>query len=118
YEFPVKLKAVKGANVRRIIKEADPTLADAFIKAAKELEEEGVRAITTSCGFCSMYQEEMAKQLKVPVFTSALMVVPMVQRMLGRNQKVGIVTADGIALGEKHLKGVGIDPSSVVIEGL
>jgi len=37
--------------VQRVVQEADPGLLKPFIEAAKSLEREGVRAISTSCGF-------------------------------------------------------------------
>ncbi len=37
---------------------------------AKEVEKEGVRAITTSCGFNAIFQEALANAVNIPVFTS------------------------------------------------
>jgi hypothetical protein len=57
--------------------------------------------------------------LRVPVFCSPLILVPMVSRMIGKGKVVGIVTA-----GARHLKGpflenVGIDSSiPVAIAGM
>jgi len=117
YSFPVRLKVVKGATVERVVKKADPTLLPLFIKAARELEAEGVRAITTSCGFLIIFQDELAKAVRVPVFTSSLIQVPLVHKMVGG--RVGIVTADAGSLTEMHLRKAGIDPSiPVAIAGL
>lgn len=118
YDFPVKFKRVKGATVKRVVTEGDPRLLQPFIKAAQELEREGVRAITTSCGFLAMFQDELADAVRIPVFTSALMMVPLVYRMLGRYQKVGILTADSTALTTKHLQGAGIESIPLAIAGM
>ncbi len=57
YDFPVRYKTVKGAHATRIMgNNPDPKLIEPFIEAARELEAEGVRAITTSCGFLGPFQ--------------------------------------------------------------
>ena len=40
-----------------------------------------MQAITTNCGFLAKFQREIAAAVTVPVFTSSLMLVPMVHRM-------------------------------------
>lgn len=109
FNFPVKYKIVKGATVERVVEKTDPKLLYPFIKAAQELEKEGVKAITTSCGFLSIFQEEISAATNIPVFTSSLIQVPLVYRMLGKDKKVGIITAYKSKLTEKHLRAVGID---------
>lgn len=119
YDFPVRFKVVKGASIERVMHKADPTLLQPFIQAAQQLENEGVRAITTTCEFLAMFQEDIADAVSVPVFTSSLMLVPMVYRMLKKRQKVGVITGNSRLLTEKHLRGAGIDSSiPVVIAGL
>jgi len=87
-----------------------------FIEAARDLEKVGVKAITTVCGFLAIFQEQLANAVNVPVFTSSLMQVPLVYRMLKSDQKVGIITADSRSLTRKHLAAVGADlvPTGIV----
>ena len=118
FRFPVKLRTVKGASINRVVKQGDPALLEPFIEAAKELEKEGVRAITTSCGFLALFQDELAKSVKIPVFASSLMQVPLVYKMLGKGHKVGIITADSGSLSEKHLRAAGIDSIPLAIAGM
>lgn len=118
FPFPVRYKVVRGASLQRVVKEADPALLEPFIQAAKELEHEGVRAITTSCGFLAIFQKEIANALNIPVFTSSLLQVPMVQSFLSKEQKVGIITARARSLSSMHLAGVGIENCRLVIEGM
>lgn len=118
YKFPVRFKTVKGSSVRRVVKECARGLLESFIETAQELEKEGVRAITTSCGFLVIFQKEIADAVSIPVFTSSLLQVPLVHNLLGRGRKVGIITADSSSLTEKHLKSAGIDSISVVIGGM
>ena len=107
FGYPVRLRPVKGADYHRLVHDRDPALLQSFIDAAQELQAEGVRAITTNCGFLALFQRELAAAVTVPVFTSSLMLVPMISRMLGPNKRVGIMTADSTALGEAHYEGVG-----------
>jgi Asp/Glu/Hydantoin racemase len=118
YRFPVRFKRVRGASSGRIIsprKGTDARLLEPFLKGARELEADGVRAITTTCGFLAIFQDEMTNALRVPVFTSSLLQVLLASRILGSKRRVGIVTADSRALTDDHLSGAGIDRSKVRI---
>lgn len=116
FEFPVRYRVVPGATWDRFAS-ADPTLLAPFIAGAKELEAEGVRAITASCGFTALFQQELADAVGVPVFTSSLIQVPLVARMLRGDQQVGILTADSRCLTPHHLEACGIRDVPVVVWG-
>jgi hypothetical protein len=119
FEFPVRYKIVSGASLERVVFRADSTLLGPFIRAGKQLEQEGIQAITTSCGFLAMFQREMTKALSVPVFTSSLLQVPLIRRMIRPTQKIGILTASKPSLGRTHLESVGIQNlDEVVIAGM
>ena len=77
---------------------------DQFIAVCKDLAEQGVKAITTSCGFTAYYQEGLAAAVPELVFTSALLQVPFVQTMVGLNRKVAVLTANKNHLREEHLQ--------------
>jgi Asp/Glu/hydantoin racemase len=117
WDFPVLYKVVKNASPDAVVRKADSNLLELFITAAKELEKEGVRAITTNCGFLAMFHNAMAAAVNVPVFTSSLMQVPLVYAMLKPTQKVGIITINSKALSQKHLGAVGVDKVPHVILG-
>ncbi|MFZ5822216.1 MAG: aspartate/glutamate racemase family protein [Chloroflexota bacterium] len=106
YNYPIVLKTVPGATVQRIIYEADASLQDDFIRAARELELQGVSAITSSCGFLIEFQEAVAAAVRVPVFLSSLMQVPLVYALTQR--QVGIITAHSEKLTGKVLSKAGI----------
>jgi len=82
----------------------------AFVESARQLEREGVGAITTNCGFLVKYQSEIANSVAVPVFTSSLLLVPLVHRLLPRGKRVGIMTVSAPSLTQEHLDGAGIGP--------
>jgi hypothetical protein len=118
FSFPVVHKVIKATNVNNIILEPDLSLVEPFIEGARELEREGVKGITTSCGFLGMFQKEISDAVSIPVFCSSLLQVPMAARMIRSDQKVGILTADKRNLTEKNLRPMGIDASiPVVIAG-
>lgn len=118
FKFPVTYKVVKGATIERLINQQDPTLLTPFIEAVRELEEEGVRAVTGSCGFMVLFQRELAQAVNIPVFISSLIQLPMVHLMLRRGQKVGILTARKSRLTKDHLRAVGAESLPVCIAGM
>ena len=119
YPFPVKLVEVKGANTDTVILHPSQKLLEDMIQLAKELEKEGVRAITTSCGFNAIFQEALANAVKIPVFTSSLLQVPFAQALVGRDRAVGVITASASSLSEKHLRACGItDEMHPIVMGL
>ncbi|NIT78885.1 MAG: aspartate/glutamate racemase family protein, partial [Thermoplasmata archaeon] len=61
-------------------------------KAARELEREGVDAIMGDCGFMALFQKALQESVRVPVFSSSLLLVPLVARMIPEGKRVGILT--------------------------
>ncbi len=119
FDFPVLYRPVRGASSDRVVRRGDRDLVPLFVEGARELEQAGVRAITTSCGFLARFQRELADAVSVPVFTSSLMMVPLVHRMLPTGKAVGVLTVDASSLGPAHLDGAGITPDlPVVVTGL
>ncbi|HCD71805.1 aspartate/glutamate racemase family protein [Thermovirga lienii] len=108
YDFPVRFCKVKGANIETILENPCRKVMERMIEEAQKMVKEGVKAITTSCGFNAIFQRELADSLDVPVFTSSLLQVPMVFHTLGRNKHIGVITAKKAALREEHLRAVGI----------
>src|SRR5260370_20989822 len=74
----VLYKVVRGASPDRVVRQGAKGLGakgllDAFLAGAQELVALGADGITTNCGFLSLYQEELAAHVGVPVATSSLM---------------------------------------------
>ncbi|MCC8126581.1 MAG: aspartate/glutamate racemase family protein [Clostridiales bacterium] len=93
FPFPVRYKVVRDVfNGDKLPRDADEVLLNAFIKAARELEAEGCRAITTSCGFLAGFQQELAAAVNIPVFTTTLSLVPMIAPMIAKDKKIAIFT--------------------------
>ncbi|MFQ5829326.1 MAG: aspartate/glutamate racemase family protein [Candidatus Methylomirabilia bacterium] len=117
FPFPVVYRRVPMASSDRVVRQGDPALLPAFIEGAQELERDGVKAITTSCGFLAKFQCELAAAVRVPVFTSSLLQVPLVGRMLAPGRAVGILTISAGSLGAEHLLAVGIAPDIPLVIG-
>jgi hypothetical protein len=108
YDFPVRFCRVRGANIQTILENPDRGVLREMIVEARSMISDGVRAITTSCGFNAIFQKELASSLEVPVFTSSLLQVPLVHAMLGPKAEIGVITAKKAALKKEHLEAVGI----------
>ncbi len=117
WNFPVRYRTVRDASALRVIDGQAEGLLDAFIEAGHELIRDGCSAISTTCGFLALYQEQLAEALPVPVATSSLLQVPVARRLLGRGRKVGVLTMDASRLTPRHLASVGIN-ESIPMEGL
>ncbi len=117
FDFPVRYRIVRGASPQRVVIEQDPALLEPFIQGARELQQEGVRAITTSCGFLALFQRELAAAVDVPLFTSSLMQMPVVYRMLRPEQKIGVLTANSHHLTPRVLDAVGASDIPYVVSG-
>ena len=119
FPFPVRYHRVAGADPDLVVRRGAAGLLPAFVEGARALEREGVGAITTNCGFLVKYQRELAASVAIPVFTSSLLLVPLVHRMLPPGRRVGIMTVSAAALGPEHLAGAGIAPDTpLAVAGL
>jgi len=108
FPFPVRYHRVTGAAPDLVVRRGAEGLLDNFVDAARFLEREGVGAITTNCGFLVKFQREMAAAVRIPVFTSSLLLVPLVHRLLGPGRRVGVMTVNAPSLTPAHLAGAGI----------
>jgi hypothetical protein len=112
FGFPVQYKLMDGLKGNDIVC-VKPTLETEKKVAAlaQDLEAEGVRAIATTCGLMTWFQPVMSEAVDIPVFSSSLLQVPVVSRVIGKNKKVGIMTVDAQFLTPESLRCVGIDES-------
>jgi len=117
YDFPVRMKLIPNASQPRV-HGGDPTLIADIIKAGQELEREGVRAICGACGYLANFQSQVADALDTPVFLSSLVQVPIILAGLRRDQKVGVLCADGPSLTPEALRNCSADPERCVVMGL
>ena len=115
WPFPVLFRVVRGATPERVVLQGAAGLLPDFIAAARELVDLGAEAITTTCGFLSLFQKELAAAVGVPVATSSLLQVPWVQATLPPRRRVGIVTVSKGSLTPAHLEAAGAPPDTPVM---
>ena len=108
WDFPVHYKIVRDASPDRVVRKGAPGLLDNFIDAARELVADGVDGITTNCGFLSIFQKDLADAVGVPVATSSLMQVPMVNALLPSGKRAGVLTISASTLTDAHLDAAGV----------
>ena len=104
WDFPVHYRVVRDASPDRVVRRGAEGLLDNFIDAAKGLVADGVDGITTNCGFLCLFQEELANAVGVPVATSSLMQVDMVNRLLPAGKRAGVLTISASTLTPAHLE--------------
>jgi len=104
WDFPVHYCVVRDASPDRVVRRGAEGLLDNFIDAAKGLVADGVDGITTNCGFLCLFQEELANAVGVPVATSSLMQVDMVNRLLPAGKRAGVLTISASTLTPAHLE--------------
>lgn len=112
WPFPVLYRVVRGASPARVVLDGARGLLADFVAAAQELVQQGAEAIATNCGFLSLFQQQLAAAVQVPVATSALLQVPWVQALLPPGRRVGIVTVCAPALTPAHLQAAGVAPDT------
>ncbi|MGW4126022.1 hypothetical protein [Nocardia sp. NPDC004711] len=114
FQFPVKRLTVPGAWARNVV-DGDKSVENAYISCARQLESEGVAAITANCGFTALFQAAVSAAVSIPVALSSLMLVPIVASTLPAGRKVGIITYETEKLTEHHFAGAGWSSSDIPV---
>lgn len=115
WPFPVQYRVVRGATPEQIVLHDPRLMADAFIEAGRDLVASGCDGITTNCGFLALIQDQVKQALGVPVATSSLMQVPMIETLLPAGKRVGILTISAASLSAAHLAAAGVPADTPVI---
>ena len=122
FGVPTQRCIVKGAWPEKIVQSAAGLRAGRvvtpIVQLVRRLEQDGAKAITTSCGFLVLLQKELQATVKVPVVTSSLLQLP---GLLKLHPKVGVLTISSTALGAEHLRAAGVVRArmqDVVVQGV
>jgi hypothetical protein len=122
FDFPVRLHVVRGIDISTQWKmiAGEKQFLEPFLQATKHLEQEGVRAITSNCGFLVLFQDLLADAVNIPVFMSSLLQIPLVFRMLRKDQIIGVITGDNSPRGltKGHFEAAGAGDIPVVAIGM
>ena len=118
YSYPVIYKIVSGLETDKCLNGA-PEFAEKVAAAANELVAEGVKGISSDCGFFLQFQKAVADKVDAPVALSSLLQIPLIERSISPSAAVGIITADSTNLTEAFLARAGIVPKNpLVIRGM
>ncbi len=119
YRYPVIYKAVDGL-LPDVCLNGAPEFNDVMAAAAQELVAQGVRGISSDCGFMIQFQEAVSEAVEVPVCMSSLLQLPFIARSLAPTQPIGVITADSTRLSLRFLEESGLDlpPNPLVIRGM
>lgn len=107
YDFPVRYKAVAGLDTPTL-HSGSPEVFELILKAAKELEKEGVRAISAACGFFGHFHRQLVDAMEIPVGMSSLVQIPWIRSVIKSNHKIGILTANKVAISDSLLASCGV----------
>ena len=115
WPFPVQYRIVKGATPDKVVRQDPMLMVDGFVAAARDLVAHGCDGLTTNCGFLAMIQDEVAEAVQVPVATSSLMQITMVERMLPKSKRVGVITISKADLSVEHLRRAGAPVDTPIV---
>jgi hypothetical protein len=130
FDAPTRQLVVPGAVPRAVVTQAqslrESGLAEGFCACVELLVARGAMAITTSCGFLVLLQEQLQAAADraagspgvVSVVSSSLLQLP---GLLRQQPQVGVLTMDEAALGADHLLAAGVPAArlaDVIVYGL
>lgn len=116
WPFPVLYRVVRDASPELAVTGDTARLLAPFIAAGRDLVADGAAGIVTSCGFLVRFQEALRQALGVPVATSSLLQVPLVQALLPPDRRVGVLTIHAAALTPADLAAAGC-PADTPVAG-
>lgn len=116
FPIPVRYHIVDVDPFNMTEKNVDERLIQPFVAAAKQLEADGCKAITTSCSFLGGFQRLLANAVRIPVFTSPLLLVPMLHNMINRDCSIGILTECADVLSEAYFKQAGWSSKDIPVQ--
>ena len=122
FGVPTQRCVIKGAWPEKIVQSGaglrKGRVVTPILQLVRKLEQDGAKAITTSCGFLVLLQKEMQAQVSVPVITSSLLQLP---ALLSLHRQVGVLTISSSKLGKEHLRAAGVPRermADVVVQGI
>jgi Asp/Glu/hydantoin racemase len=115
WPFPVLYRVIPGASPERVVRREAAGLLASFLDAAAMLVRDGADGLVTNCGFLSLFQDELAAHVGVPVATSSLMQAPLIERLLPPGRRVGILTISERTLSGRHLAAAGVAADTPVV---
>jgi len=114
YRYPVLYRVVPGLSTAACLRGA-PELAAAAAAGAVELEKQGVRAITSDCGFMLQFQDAVREAVRIPVWMSSLLQLPIIAAGLASSRPIAIITANSTNLTADFMARAGVAVRNPVV---
>jgi hypothetical protein len=114
FDFPVLYERVRGVAVPELM-QGDPLAVDAVARGTLALQEAGVDIVVGACGSFANYQRLVAGALRIPVFLSVLLEVPMLLRAVAPGRRLGIVFADSSSFTDQVRHECGITDTERIV---
>ncbi len=112
FRYPVIRRTVAGARPPRS-REAAEAMLPLYLVAARQLARDGAAVITDNCNGAMVFlQDRLAAAVPVPVVTSALLLVPLLHRLLPE-RRIGILAFDAAAVDEEICNACGFSGAAV-----
>lgn len=91
FPFPIQYEICEGVDIQGLVFADDNSAClTPILRAARQLERMGCRAIAAECGYFACFQKDVAGRVGVPVFMSSLLQVPLIQQVIGPEKQVGL----------------------------
>lgn len=118
FDYPLLIHPVNAVvdSYQMVAHQLDSGVLDAYLQGALSLQAQGAKVVTTSCGFLSVIQQEVAQKLQVPFIASSLLQIPLVYSLV--QKPIAIITANDSVLTNVHLNAAGVTDIPLVIRGL
>jgi hypothetical protein len=114
FSFPILYHVVRDISGPALM-HGDPAAAEPIVAGARILESQGVQAIVGACGSFANYQTVVAGAVKIPVFMSILLEVPLLLRTLPPKRALGIVFAKTVTFTERVRHECGIQSTERIV---
>lgn len=122
YGYKVVFRSLTGLTFEKCQNGVlDESIQQSFQKAVKELEDEGVVAITGDCGFLMAYQPYVRALTETPVVLSSILQAPMFVVANAPDAKFAVFTANSTTFDKEKLltqSGMQVDPKQWIVVGL
>ena len=106
YDYLATILKLNKANVANVVSDS---LADEIVQeviaGANELRRQGVKIVTTSCGFLAPIQQQVQQSVGLPFIASSLCLLPFLRQVFGKKTKIGVMTFDSRVLSPDHFNG-------------
>lgn len=90
YKFPVLFDVVEKSNTTSI-HGGSAEIVPNILESEKRLEKAGCKSIFTSCGYFGHFQKKIANEASIPVYLSAVCLVPFIFQLIKPESKLGII---------------------------